>query len=110
MIKLRQMKQEIYQLTQTINTKQLKTERSDLVQNKDLRYKSHWQEILQQLKFERAQGEDISLKDLEASENMLRKSLIAVGELAGLNESEITVDWQRIKLENQFSDIHIEEL
>ena len=41
---------------------------------------------------------------------MLKESLLTVGKLAGLNEEKINVDWQKIKLENQFSDIHIEEL
>ncbi len=41
---------------------------------------------------------------------MLKKSLFTVGHLAGLNNESIEVDWQRIKLENQFTDIHIEEL
>jgi len=110
MIKLKQIKQEVYQLTCTANTRQLKIERSDLVKDKDLRYKSNWIEISQQIIIDREQGLDISLSDLEASETMLKKSLMTVGQMAGLTEQRIEIDWQRIKLENQFADIHIEEL
>jgi hypothetical protein len=41
---------------------------------------------------------------------MLKESLIAVGRISGLSDNEIEVDWQRIKLEAQFEDVHIEEL
>jgi hypothetical protein len=53
---------------------------------------------------------DISLADLEQSEQMLKASLFNVGAMAGLSEAELEVDWQRIQLETQFADIHIEEL
>ena len=109
-MKLKQIKQETYQLTCTLNTKQLKKERSDLVKDKDMRYKSHWLEILQQLKTERQQGFNVSLQDLDASSNMLKESLLTVGGMAGLTKAEIEIDWQRLKLENQFADVHIEEL
>lgn len=46
--------------------------------------------------------EDYSLTDLEASEQMLRASLALVG--------GTDIDWARINLECQFSDLHIEEL
>lgn len=49
-----------------------------------------------------AYDQDYSLADLEASEQMLRASLASVGGTA--------IDWARIQLECQFSDLHIEEL
>lgn len=54
--------------------------------------------------------EDLTLEDLAASEQMLRESLFTVGRMAGLDDQAIEIDWQRIKLESQFADIHIEQL
>ncbi len=109
-MKLQAIKQQVYQLTCTSNTQQLKKERADLTAGRDLRYKAQWLEILEQLKALRASGQDLSLADLEASEQMLHDSLFEVGRMAGLSDREIKVDWQRIQLEAQFSDIHIEQL
>lgn len=109
-MKLKAIKREVYQLTATQNTKQLKKERSDLTSEKDLRYKVCWLEILEQIKFLREQNLDISLNDLETSETMLKESLFTVGKMAGLNEEKLEIDWQRIQLEAQFVDVHIEEL
>ncbi|MGF1591275.1 MAG: hypothetical protein ACFCU7_18920 [Pleurocapsa sp.] len=109
-MKLKEIKQEVYYLTHTKNTQQLKSERSDLTKGKDLRYKSCWIDILNQTKLLKEQNLDISLNDLEASEKMLQNSLLTVGRMAGLNSHKIQVDWQRIQLENQFADIHLEEL
>jgi hypothetical protein len=58
----------------------------------------------------RAQGQDLSLSDLDQSEHRLRESLFEIGHLAGLNDEQIEIDWQRIKLEAQFGDVHIEDL
>lgn len=109
-MKLQSIKQEVYQLTSTKNTKQLKKERSDLTLDKDLRYKSIWLEILEQIKLIKEQNLDISLQDLATSEEMLKKSLFSVGRMANLDDNKIEIDWQRIQLETQFADIHIEEL
>ncbi len=109
-MKLKSIKQEVYHLTCTQNTKQLKKECSDLTKGKDLRYKAHWLDILEQIKILREQSLDISLKDLEESEQMLKESLFTVGRMAGLNDEKIEIDWQRIQLETQFTDIHIENL
>lgn len=109
-MKLKLIKQEVYNLTSTHNTKQLKKERSDLTTGKDLRYKTHWLDILEQIKLLRERGLDISLQDLESSEKMLKESLVRVGQMAGLDENKVEIDWQRIQLEAQFADIHLEEL
>lgn len=109
-MKMQAVKQEIFSLTCTANTKQLKKERPDLTNSRDLRYKAQWLEILEQLKTLRIQGLDMSLSDLEQSEQMLRESLLKVGHIAGLSDDQIEIDWQRIKLEAQFGDVHIEEL
>ena len=109
-MKLIEIKQEVYNLTQTRDTRQLKKERPDLTLGKDLRYKSHWLEILHQTKILKKQSIDISIEDLDRSEKMLKQSLLTVGRMAGLNDSKIEIDWQRIQLETQFTDIHIEEL
>lgn len=110
MMKIKKIKQEVYYFTYTKNTQQLKSERSDLTTGKDLRYKLHWFEILNQLKLLREQSLDISFNDLEASEKMLQNSLLTVGRMAGLNDAKIEVDWERIQLETQLADIHLEEL
>ncbi len=109
-MKLFKIKQVVYYLTHTKNTNQLKKERSDLTKGKDLRYKLRWIEILNQTKLLKEQNLDISLQDLEASEKMLKNSLLTVGRMAGLNDAKIEVDWERIQLETQFADIHLEEL
>ena len=109
-MKLTNLKQQVYSLTCTKNTKQLKQQRCDLTNDKDLRYKSHWIAILDRINLLKEQGLDLSLKDLEASEKMLQKSLFTVGRLSGLSDANIEVDWQRIQLEAQFADVHIEEL
>jgi hypothetical protein len=109
-MKIQSVKQEVFSLTYTSNTTQLKKERPDLTEGKDLRYKIQWIEILKQLKALRTQVLDISLVDLEQSEKMLKESLFKIGHLANLNNERIETDWQRIKLEAQFSDIHIENL
>jgi hypothetical protein len=96
-----------------------------------LRYKIHWQNILEQLKDLREQNEDamppslgthcnasqpsavrfdLSIADLERSEKMLKDSLFKIGKISGLSDRELEIDWQRIKLTAQFADIHIEEL
>ncbi len=107
---LKGIKEEVYTLTCTKTTTQLKKERPDLTQGRDLRYKRQWVEILEQIKQLRAQGEDLSLADLEESEQMLKDSLYKVGRLSGLDDQEIEMEWHRIKLEAQWGDIHIEEL
>lgn len=109
-MKLQTLKKEVFDLTYTQNTIQLKKERPDLTSGRDLRYKTHWFAILEQLRLLRSQGCDISLDDLAQSEKMLKESLFNIGRVAGLGDHQIETDWQRIKLEVEFSDIHIEEL
>ena len=105
-----EVKQEVYSLTNTQSTKELKKGHPDLTQGLDLRYKDHWLQILEQVKALKQQAPDISLDDLERSEKMLKDSLFKVGSMAGLTEKELELDWQRINLEAQVADIHIEEL
>lgn len=109
-MKLQAVKQEVFHLTSTENTQQLRKQRPELTQGRDLRYKICWIEILHQVKHLRQSGQDISLADLDESELMLKDSLFKVGRMAGITDSDLEVDWQRIKLEAQFGDIHIEEL
>jgi hypothetical protein len=109
-MKLQALKQEVFSLTCTANTVQLRKEHPDLTEGRDLRYKIQWFGILERLKTLRSQGLELSLIDLEESEQMLKKSLFTVGVLTGLSDTQIEADWQRIKLEAQFGDIHIEEL
>ena len=109
-MKLKNIKKKVYCLSCTENTSQLKKRYRNLVLGRDLRYKIHWQEILNQIKLSKEQNLDISLEDLEASEAMLKQSLTRVGHIMGLSDKEIKTDWQRIQLEAQFADIHIEEL
>jgi len=106
-MKMQATKQEVFLLTCTTTTKQLKKEHPKLTSGRDLRYKAQWVEIVEAL---HAQGLNISLADLEKSEQMLKKSLLRVGCITGQSDEQIEIDWQRIKLEAQFGDIHIEEL
>ena len=109
-MKMQEIKQEVYKLSDTDNTQQLKKEHPDLTEGRDLRYKEQWTEILEKLKELRIQGQDLSLSDLEHSEQMLKESLFKVGYSAGLTNEQLEVDWQRIKLEAQFGDVYLEEL
>lgn len=108
-MKMAEVKQEVYKLTGTETTKELKKEHPELTEGRDLRYKDHWLSILEQVR-KLKQTPDISLADLEKSEQMLKESLFKVGAMAGLSQDELEIDWQRIQLEAQVSDIHIEEL
>ncbi len=96
-MKLKSIKQEVYHLTSTKNTKQFSQKYSHLTKGKDLRDKSHWLDILEQIRLLREQSLDISLKDLEDSEKMLKESLFTVGKMAGLNKDKLEIDWQRIQ-------------
>jgi len=55
-------------------------------------------------------NEDISLEDLERSEQILKESLFAVGRLVGLSPEQLEIEWQRIKLKAELRDVHIENL
>ena len=109
-MKMAEVKQEVYSLTKTKSTKELKKGHPELTKGLDLRYKAHWLRILEQVKSLRQQVPDISLDDLERSEKMLKDSLFKVGAMAGMTEQELELDWQRINLEAQVADIDIEEL
>jgi hypothetical protein len=109
-MKMQDVKQGVYRLTYTNSTKQLRKERPDLTDGRDLRYKAQWLEILEKAKELRDKGLDMSLEDLDQSEQMLKESLYSVGRMADLDDEKIEIDWQRIKLEAQFGDVHIEEL
>jgi hypothetical protein len=54
--------------------------------------------------------QDISLEDLEKSEQMLKDSLFKIGHMAGSTNEQLEADWQLLKLEASSRDIHIEEL
>jgi hypothetical protein len=109
MMKMAEIKQEVYKLTGTETTKELKKEHPQLTEGLDLRYKAHWVSILEQVRALK-QVPDISLAELEQSEQMLKESLFKVGALAGRSQDELEIDWQRIQLEAQVADVHIEEL
>ncbi len=109
-MKMQEIKQEVFSLTCTSNTQQLKKERPDLTEGRDLRYKEQWMEILEKLNVLREQGQDMSLSDLEQSEQMLKESLFEVGHITGLSNDQIEIDWQLLKREAESRDIHISEL
>lgn len=109
-MKILDIKKAVFEMVGTKDTRRLKKERPDLTDGKDLRYKEQWLIILKLVQYLRSHGLDISIEDIEKSEQMLKKSLFNVGAMAGIGEEELYADWQRIKLESQFLDIHIEEL
>jgi hypothetical protein len=53
---------------------------------------------------------DLTLEDLEKSEQMLKDSLFAVGCMAGLSNDQLETDWQLLKREAELKDLHIDEL
>jgi hypothetical protein len=115
-MKLQEIKREIYKLTCTTNTKDLKQQRSDLTQGRDLRRKSEWEAMLGIIIDLRDKGQDFSIDDLENSERALKESLFKIGRLAGMSNEKIELDWQRIQLDSQYAmqfnefNIHVEDL
>lgn len=115
-MKLKDIKLKVYTLTYTKDTKDLKRQRFDLTQNRDLRYKAEWQSMLDQVTQLREQGQEFSIEDIDKSEHMLKESLFKVGKLGGMSDKNIELDWQRIQLDAQYQsqcnqfDIHIEDL
>lgn len=107
---VRSLKQILYRLTCTETTKQLKQERPDLTRGRDLRYKAQWQAMFEQLQSLRESDRDISLADLERSEQMSKDSFFKLGRMSGKSQERLEIEWQRIVLDAQFADIHIEEL
>ncbi|MGB3309537.1 MAG: hypothetical protein WBG32_04220 [Nodosilinea sp.] len=108
-MKMAEVKQEVYKLTGTETTQELRKAHPKLTEGLDLRYKTHWLSILEQVHALK-KTPDISLDELEQSEKMLKASLFKIGALAGLSQDELEIDWQRIQLEAQVADVHIEEL
>jgi hypothetical protein len=53
---------------------------------------------------------DMSLEDLERSEQMLKISLFTVGRAAGLTDEQLEIEWEKIKLESETADVHINDL
>ncbi len=53
---------------------------------------------------------DMSLEDLERSEQMLKNSLFTVGRVAGLTDEQLEIEWERIKFEAEVADVHINDL
>jgi hypothetical protein len=115
-MKLREIKQEVYRLTCTANTKDLRRQRPDLSRGRDLRCKSQWEAMLEIIIDLRDKGQDFSINDLDESERTLKESLFKVGRLAGMSNEKIELDWQRIQLDSQYAmqfnefNIHIEDL
>ncbi len=108
-MKMTEVKQAVYKLTGTQTTQELRREHPRLTDGLDLRYKAHWLSILEEVRTLK-QTPDLSLDDLERSEQMLKNSLFKVGALAGRSQDELEIDWHRIQLEAQVADIHLEEL
>ncbi len=54
--------------------------------------------------------QDISLEDLEKSEQMLKDSLFKISHIAGLINDQLEADWQLLKREAELKDLHIDEL
>ncbi|MGB3136604.1 MAG: hypothetical protein WBG38_17510 [Nodosilinea sp.] len=108
-MKMAEVKQEVYKLTGTETTQELKKKHPKLTKGRDLRYKAHWMNILEQVRALK-RTPDISLAELEESEKMLKNSLFKVGAMAGLTQNKLETDWQRIQLEAQIADVHIEDL
>ncbi len=64
-MKIQQLKQQVYQLTGTKSTKELKQKKAELVQDKDLRYKTNWIAIYNVLKVINEFGEEQAEKDIK---------------------------------------------
>ncbi|MEL7085886.1 MAG: hypothetical protein AAGM36_15465 [Cyanobacteria bacterium J06597_1] len=105
---INELKAQVYHLSRTGNTRQLKLRYPNIVKNYDLRFKTSWSEVLSS--FQIVAEEDLSLADLEKSELMLHNSLLKIGTIAGLSINSIEKDWLSIKKQAEIEDIHIEEL
>lgn len=109
-MQLQQLKQQVHALANTKTTKQLKTYiSSKLGETPNLSKKSTW-EYLYQVLSTNAYTQDISLEDLEASEQQNFNSLTKLYEATGHTKAEAYDKWQEIQTKSQNRDVHIEEL
>lgn len=121
-LKLSEIKTQVYQLTQTLTTQQFKTEHPEIHQNRDLRYKKNWAEILSQLleKSPPISSDDTgpdtasaSMDEIDAwldgiaeadakAEEKHRQMYYAMGSLLGWSAKQCDTRWARIQLQAQW--------
>lgn len=109
-MKLCEIKLKVFDLLSVTETKQLKKNYPHLVRGKDLRYRVSWSDLLNQLLVIEADVGTVTLETLQETDEYLRQSFFETHRFLGYSDDKIEVEWQRIALEAQFSDIHIEEL
>ena len=101
-MKINRLKQEVYRLTYTKNTKQLKFQRPELTQGKDLRRKDNWTAIFSTLKLIDGFHQDRTSQDLlvkhgfksldrNSSFDDLLNNVRSLGSLHNSLESQINV-------------------
>lgn len=111
-MKLQEIKVEVFRLTGIPRTPELKRQRPDLTQGRDLRYKAEWQAILDLLKHQQTLQPDITLDQLDQQEIELQQSLHRIGRVTGLPVKVVDQTWDRIQHTAQANtvDITLEEL
>jgi hypothetical protein len=108
MIKIANLKYQIYQILDVNCTLNLKKKYPSLVQDRDLRYKKSWKSILSDVMKSPKDFEDVTLEKLEKSHFMIKNSFFKIKKMSGMNDKDIEIEWHRICLESQFSDILLE--
>lgn len=112
-MKLQEIKIEVFRLTGVPRTPELKRQRPDLTQGRDLRYKAEWLAMLDILKQQHTVQPDITLDELERQDIELKQSLHRVGRITGLSAQDVEETWKTIQQNAQAHssvDITLEEL
>jgi hypothetical protein len=103
-MKLITIKQEVFSLTDTQSTQELKTKYPAIVYKKDLRYKKNWLDILEKIKdlgfCSVSEVRNRLQAQKEAMDSIFRKSLQILGETAGLSQEDIELEWKKMELES----------
>jgi hypothetical protein len=104
-MKIYELKQEVYKLTSTKSTKQLKKSRPDLVDEKDLRLKESWISIYNTLKlidnFQQEQTEKRICEEYSLSPSSTFKKLLANVEAIGKLFSSIENKIEKLEVRNK---------
>jgi hypothetical protein len=98
-MKITEIKGRVFEVSNTKNTKQLKAKYPKITDGKDLRFKKSWCEILGQFGGV-LPGKNIFNMSLDEMDKLLKEHLVKIGKNSGLTDSELEIEWQRIKLES----------
>lgn len=103
-MKITEIKRDVFDFLAVQDTKSLKAKYPKMVVGKDLRFKKSWQEILEKIQkmgLERHSTMTKRLYEQNLEIDLIdRKIFQMLGKDAGLNPSEIQLEWEKLKLES----------